>query len=169
MSIHIYFCWLWAGCNYRSPPCQLLYISVGSGQGVIINVLQKKSQTGNVLSPSVADPCHRDTNPDPGSEKFPYGSGSRSRLNFDTDPGRTLIQIRIQAKTIRIRIQAKQNGSGFSPTFDTDPDPGKVFGSGGSGSATLVQTRHLCKVRSSEKLAFVLMCIYCTVQTLWSL
>ena len=106
MSILIYFCWLWAGCNYRSPPCQLLYISVGSGQGVIIDVLQKKSQTGNVLSPSVADPCHRDTNPDPGSEKFPYGSGSRSRPNFDTDPdpGKNNTDSD-PGKTKRIRIQ----------------------------------------------------------------
>ena len=26
---------------------------------------------------------------------------------------------------------------GFSPTFDTDPDPGKLYTSGGSGPATL--------------------------------
>ena len=32
----------------------------------------------------------------------------------------------------------KQEGSGSSPTFDTDPDPGKEYGTGGSGSATLV-------------------------------
>ena len=33
---------------------------------------------------SVADPYHVDTDPDPGSEKIRYGSGSRP--NFDTDP-----------------------------------------------------------------------------------
>ena len=48
---------------------------------------------------SVADPYHFDVDPVPdlGCEK-----------NFVTDPGRTLIWIRIQAKTIRIRIQQKR-------------------------------------------------------------
>ena len=40
----------------------------------------------NKLSPSVADPYHLDTDPDPGCEKICYGSGSGSRVNFDTDP-----------------------------------------------------------------------------------
>ena len=40
--------------------------------------------------------------PDPGSEKIRYGSRSRSRANFDTDPDRIL------AKTIRIRTQQKR-------------------------------------------------------------
>ena len=33
---------------------------------------------------SVFNPYHFDTDPDPGSEKIRYGSGSRP--NFDTDP-----------------------------------------------------------------------------------
>ena len=35
-------------------------------------------------SSSVADPYHLDMDPDPGSEKICYRSGSRA--NFDTDP-----------------------------------------------------------------------------------
>ena len=36
-----------------------------------------------------------------------------------------------------IRIRIIWYGSGSSPTFDTDPDPGKLYGFYGSGSATL--------------------------------
>ena len=47
--------------------------------------------------------CHIDTDPDPGSEKLRYGSGSRP--NFDTGPDpRKTIRIRV-----RIRIQAKKD------------------------------------------------------------
>ena len=37
-----------------------------------------------MVSGSVADPYHFDTDPDPGCEIIRYGSGSR--VNFDTDP-----------------------------------------------------------------------------------
>ena len=47
---------------------------------------------------SVADPYNFYTYPDPGCEKIPYGSGSRT--NFDTNPD--------PAKNIRIRIQEKR-------------------------------------------------------------
>ena len=40
--------------------------------------------SNSILLISVADPYHFDTDPDPGSEKICYGSGSRA--NFDTDP-----------------------------------------------------------------------------------
>ena len=36
----------------------------------------------------MSDPYHFDTVPDPGFEKIHYGSGSGSRVNFDTDPDR---------------------------------------------------------------------------------
>ena len=39
-----------------------------------------------IVTRSVADPYHFDTDPDPGCEKIRYGSGSGSRVNFDTDP-----------------------------------------------------------------------------------
>ena len=56
----------------------------------IINVV-------DMAAASVADPYHFDTDPDPGCEKIRYRSGSGSRVNFDTDPGKN----------------------------DTDPDPAK--------------------------------------------
>ena len=34
----------------------------------------------------MSDPYHFYTDPDPGCEKIRYGSESRSRVNFDTDP-----------------------------------------------------------------------------------
>ena len=45
---------------------------------------------------SVFNPYHFDTDPDPGSEKIRYGSGSRPNFDTDPDPGNN----------------------------DTDPDPG---------------------------------------------
>ena len=42
--------------------------------------------SNSILLISMADPYHFDTDPDPGSEKIRYGSGSGSRANFDTDP-----------------------------------------------------------------------------------
>ena len=36
----------------------------------------------------VADPCNSDTDPDPGSEKIRYGSGSRPSFDTDPDPGK---------------------------------------------------------------------------------
>ena len=58
---------------------------------------------------SVADLYQFYTDPDTGSEKIRYGSGSRQNFDRDPDPDKTLIEIRIQTKTIRIRIQAKKD------------------------------------------------------------
>ena len=48
--------------------------------------MQKNVSVNIILTGSVADPYHFDTDPDPdpGCEKIRYGSGSR--VNFDTDP-----------------------------------------------------------------------------------
>ena len=42
----------------------------------------------HMVTASVSDPYHFDTDPDPnpGCEKICYRSGSGSRVNFDTDP-----------------------------------------------------------------------------------
>ena len=41
-----------------------------------------------MVTSSVADPYHFDTDPDPGSDKIRYGSGSRPNFNMDPDPGK---------------------------------------------------------------------------------
>ena len=44
--------------------------------------------SNSILLISVADPYHVDTDPDPGSEKIRYGSGSRANFDTDPDPGK---------------------------------------------------------------------------------
>ena len=44
--------------------------------------------SNSILLISVADPYHFDTDPDPGSEKICYGSGSRANFDTDLDSGK---------------------------------------------------------------------------------
>ena len=53
----------------------------------------------------MADQYHFDADPDPGTEKIRYGSGSRTSFDTDPDPGRN-DAIRIQAKK---KIQYQEN------------------------------------------------------------
>ena len=45
--------------------------------------------------------------------------------------------------------------SGSSPTFDMNPDPGNLYGSGGSRSATLKEKRFPAEYRDDERLMYL--------------
>ena len=60
------------------------YSEYGSGSRKLLSTDLIQIRIHNTDTSSVADPYHFDTDLDPGCEKIRYGS--RSGVNFDTDP-----------------------------------------------------------------------------------